>query len=210
MRTQEERVTALAARAQALEDAARSEREGAERAIVRREQRSLAAASAQATADTAYEALIQIEISIQKALAERQRLELGRTDRDGEILAVRGKSRELTLELEQLTSSVHRDEIVRAEQRMRIEQLENRAVEELGVDVATLISEYGPTNDVPTFIEDDDGQTKRLKILGGILIGGMLHVSYQVQNPEYIATTTRVYQLAIALNQQEHYRYHLR
>jgi len=157
LRTQEERVTALAARAQALEDAARSEREGAERAIVRREQRSLAAASAQATADTAYEALIQIEISIQKALAERQRLELGRTDRDGEILAVRGKSRELTLELEQLTSSVHRDEIVRAEQRMRIEQLENRAVEELGVDVATLISEYGPTNDVPTFIEDDEG-----------------------------------------------------
>ena len=156
-RTQEERITALAARAQALEDAARSEREGADRAIVRREQRAIDAATAQSTADTAYEALIQIEISIQKALAERQRLEAGRTDRDGEILTVRQKSRELTMELEQLTSSVHRDEIVRAEQRMRIEQLENRAVEELGVDVTTLVSEYGPSNDVPTFVEDSEG-----------------------------------------------------
>jgi chromosome segregation protein len=157
LRTQEERITALAARAQALEDAARAEREGAERAILRREQRAIAATTAQTTADTAYEALIQIEISIQKAQAERQRLEAGRTDRDGEILTVRGKSRELTQELEQLTSSVHKDEIVRAEQRLRIEQLELRAVEELGVDVNTLINEYGPKNDVPTFIEDEDG-----------------------------------------------------
>jgi chromosome segregation protein len=157
LRTQEERITALAARAQALEDAARSEREGAQRNITRREQRIVAAATAQEAADTAYEALIQIEISIQKALAERQRLELGRTNRDGEILTVRAKSRELTSELEQLTSSVHRDEIVRAEQRMRIEQLETRAVEELGVDVSTLISEYGPSNDVPTFVEDEEG-----------------------------------------------------
>ena len=60
-----------------------------------------------------------------------------------------------------------------------------------------------------TFIEDDDGQTKRLKILGGILIGGMLHVSYQVQNPLDITNTTRVYQLAIPLNEEQNYRYHL-
>ena len=60
--------------------------------------------------------------------------------------------------MEQLTSSVHQDEIARAEQRMRIEQLETKAVEELGVDVATLVDEYGPENDVPTFIETDSGE----------------------------------------------------
>jgi chromosome segregation protein len=60
--------------------------------------------------------------------------------------------------MELLTSSVHRDEIARAEQRMRIEQLELKAVEELGVDVGTLVSEYGPENDVPTFVEIDEGQ----------------------------------------------------
>ncbi len=157
LRTLEGQITALTARAQSLEDSAAHERESASKAIVRREQRALAASTAQTIADTAYETLIQIEVSISKALAERQRLEVARTDREGEILAVRGRGRELTLEVETLTSSVHRDEIVRAEQRLRIEALENRAVEELGVDSATLIAEYGPSNDVPTFVEDEEG-----------------------------------------------------
>jgi chromosome segregation protein len=64
----------------------------------------------------------------------------------------------LAIELERLTSSVHKDEIARAEQRLRIEQLEIKTVEELGVDVATLINEYGPNNDVPTFIENEEGE----------------------------------------------------
>lgn len=157
LRTLEERITAIAARAKNLEDSAAHERESASKAIIRREQRAIAAATAQSIADTAYETLIQIEVSISKALAERQRLELSRTDREGEILSVRGRGRELTTELETLTSSVHRDEIARAEQRLRIEGLESRAMEELGVDVATLVNEYGPTNDVPTFVEDEEG-----------------------------------------------------
>ncbi len=66
--------------------------------------------------------------------------------------------RELAIELERLTSSVHKDEIARAEQRLRIEQLESKAVEELGVDVSTLLTEYGPSNDVPTFYENEQGE----------------------------------------------------
>lgn len=157
LRTVEERLAAVAARAKSLEDQALNERENASKAITRREQRVIAAATAQIIADTAYETLIQIEVSISKALAERQRLELARTEREGEILAVRGRGRELTIEVEALTSSVHRDEIVRAEQRLRVEALERRAMDEHGVDGATLASEYGPANDVPTFVEDEDG-----------------------------------------------------
>jgi chromosome segregation protein len=157
LRTLEERITAISARAKSLEDTSAHERESAARAILRREHRSIAAATAQAIADTAYETLIQIEVSISKALAERQRLESSRTEREGEILTVRGRARELTSELETLTSSVHRDEIARAEQRLRIEGLESRAFEELGIDVTTLIQEYGPSHDVPTFVEDDEG-----------------------------------------------------
>ena len=108
-------------------------------------------------ADAAYEALIQIEASISKAATERERLEIARSERESELLSIRVRGRELTTELDVLTSSVHRDEIARAEQRLRIEALENRAVEELGVDVATLIGEYGPENDVPTFVEDAEG-----------------------------------------------------
>ena len=55
-------------------------------------------------------------------------------------MTVRARSSELTLELDQLTSSVHRDEIARAEQRMRIQVLESKAVEELGIDVTTLVN----------------------------------------------------------------------
>jgi chromosome segregation protein len=53
---------------------------------------------------------------------------------------------------------VHRDEIARAEQRMRVEALQTKAVEELGIDIPTLIGEYGPDKDVPTFIETESGE----------------------------------------------------
>ncbi len=158
VRTSEERVDSLAARAQSLEDGARAEREASERAVSRRGARARGALISQSIAEAAYEALIHIERSIAKASAERARLESSRSDREGETLTVRARNRELTLELDQLTSSVHRDEIARAEQRMRIEALETKAVEELGIDVATLVGEYGPDKDVPTFIETESGE----------------------------------------------------
>ena len=158
LRTIEERKDAVEQRAVALENQASSEREAASKSISRRENRAQAAITAQEIADTAYEALIQIELSISRAGAERERLEISRSQREGEILSLRTTSRELAIELERLTSSVHKDEIARAEQRLRIEQLETKAVEELGIDVQTLIAEYGPTNDVPTFYENENGE----------------------------------------------------
>jgi chromosome segregation protein len=112
----------------------------------------------QAIAESAYEVLIHIERSIAKAATERARLEGSRTARDGETLTVRTRGRELTTELEQLTSSVHKDEIARAEQRMRIETLENRTMEEFGIDTQVLVAEYGPDKDVPTFFENEAGE----------------------------------------------------
>lgn len=158
VRTSEERVGSTAARAKALEDSAHAEREASERAISRRGARARGALISSAIAEAAYEALIHIERSIAKAATERARLEASRSDREGETLTVRARSRELASELEQLTSSVHKDEIARAEQRMRIEALETKCVEELGVDTTTLVNEYGPQNDVPTFIETEDGE----------------------------------------------------
>ena len=158
LRTIEERKDALSQRAEALENQAATERESASRSISRRENRAQAAITAQDIADTAYEALIQIESSIARAGSERERLESSRSSREGEILSLRTIGRELSIELEKLTSSVHKDEIARAEQRLRIEQLETKAVEELGIDVQALINEYGPSNDVPTFYENEQGE----------------------------------------------------
>jgi chromosome segregation protein len=158
VRTSEERVDSISARAKTLEDAANTEREASERAVSRRGARARGALISSAIAEAAYEALIHIERSIAKAATERARLEASRSDREGETLTVRSRGRELATVLEQLTSSVHKDEIARAEQRMRIEALEVKCVEELGVDTATLVNEYGPQNDVPTFIETDEGE----------------------------------------------------
>jgi chromosome segregation protein len=158
LRTIEERVAAIAQRASELEQAAMSERESAARQISRREARARGAITAQAVADAAYEALIQIENSITRAGHERSRLETSRTSRDGEILTIRAQIRDLAVELDQLTSSVHRDEIARAEQRLRIEQLELKAMEEFGIDSETLIIEFGPERDVPTYTENENGE----------------------------------------------------
>lgn len=158
VRTAEERVGAISQRAAELEQSALSERESAVRQISRREARARGAVTAQAIADAAYEALIQIENSITRANHERSRLEESRTTRDGEILSIRAQIRDLAIELDQLTSSVHRDEIARAEQRLRIEQLELKAMEEFGIDAETLVLEFGPNREVPSFVETDDGE----------------------------------------------------
>ena len=158
VRTIEERVDSVGARALALEQSAQAERDASERAIIRRSARARAAVISQAVAEAAYEALIHIERSIAKAAVDRGRLEESRSAREGETLTVRTRGRELTSELEQLTTSVHKDEIARAEQRLRIETLETKTVEEFGIDTATLVNEYGPDKDVPTFHETDDGE----------------------------------------------------
>ena len=52
-------------------------------------------------------------------------------------------------ELRELTDSVHRDEVARTQQRLRIEQLQAKAVEELGIDPEALVEEFGPHQLVP-------------------------------------------------------------
>ena len=158
VRTIEERVDSVGARALALEQSAQAERDASERAIIRRSARARAAVISQAVAEAAYEALIHIERSISKAAVDRGRLEESRSAREGETLTVRTRGRQLTSELEQLTTSVHKDEIARAEQRLRIETLETKTVEEFGIDTTTLVNEYGPDKDVPTFHETDEGE----------------------------------------------------
>jgi chromosome segregation protein len=158
VRTAEERVNSIAERAASLEAAAQAERLANETAISRRANRAKAAVISQAIGEAAYETLVHIERSIAKAGAERSRLEESKQAREGETLAIRSRNRELTQELEQLTSSVHRDELARSEQRLRIEALASKALEDFGIDVETLQSEYGPHKDVPTFIETEDGQ----------------------------------------------------
>jgi chromosome segregation protein len=76
-------------------------------------------------------------------------LQAGRQDRESALTSARATARALAGELSKLTDAVHRDEVARAEQRLRIEQLEARAADEYGIEVAALLAEYGPNQPVP-------------------------------------------------------------
>ena len=158
LRTGEERADAAGARAQQLEANAAAERQARVAAVARRDARAKGAVVARAVVVLAQEALSALEVSIAQASEERAHAESERTEREGELLAVRLRGRELSTELEQLTSSVHRDEIARTEQTLRIETLETRLIEELGVDVETLLREYNPEQEVPTWVENERGE----------------------------------------------------
>ncbi|MDT7548234.1 MAG: chromosome segregation protein, partial [Actinomycetota bacterium] len=154
VRTGEERARALAGRAESLERAARQEREARERLVALREQRDRGAVVAADVVRGAQAALQRIAISLQAAAAEREAAQAARTVTEGELLALRARGRELAAELDRLTDVVHRDEVARAEQRLRIEALEARAVEEYAVPLESLLADYGP--DVPVPVEDGE------------------------------------------------------
>ena len=149
VRTGEERARALAGRAESLERAARQERVARERLAAVREKRSRGAVTATAVAEAAQVAVQRIAVSIAAAAAERATAAAARAGTDTELGAVRARTRELSADLERLTDVVHRDEVARAEQRLRIEALEEKAVAEWGVPVEQLLGEYGPEVPVP-------------------------------------------------------------
>jgi chromosome segregation protein len=158
VRTGEERASALAAQADQLERSAVAERAARERAAARRERRARELAVATVVASAAAVVLARIERSIEAAAAERAAADDERARVDAELAEVRASRRELGHELDLLTDSVHQDEMARAEQRMRIEALETRAVEELGVDGESLVAEYGPHLPVPPTAPAEEGQ----------------------------------------------------
>jgi chromosome segregation protein len=154
LRTSEERARALSGRAESLDRAARAEREARERAARREQQRARQSAAATAVALGAAQALSAVEHALQRAADAREAAEAARTERETQLAAVRTEVDERQGELARLTDAAHRDEMARAELRMRIEALQNRSIEELGIDPADLVEEYGPHRPVPVLAED--------------------------------------------------------
>ncbi|MFD9375125.1 AAA family ATPase [Streptomyces sp. NPDC059999] len=149
LRTHEERVKGLAGRADGLDRGARAEREARTRAERRRQRLAHEAEVGRAVADGARQLLAHLEVSIGRAEAERAGAEQAKGVRERELAEARGRGRDLKGELDKLTDSVHRGEVLGAEKRLRIEQVEGRALEEFGVEAAGLVAEYGPDQPVP-------------------------------------------------------------
>ncbi|MGW2181710.1 AAA family ATPase [Streptomyces sp. NPDC001732] len=149
VRTHEERVKGLAGRADSLDRGARAEREARARAERRRARLRHEAEVASAVASGARQLLAHVEVSVVRAERERTVAEAAKAERERDLAAGRDRGRELKAELDKLTDSVHRGEVLGAEKRLRIEQLETKALEELGVEPAGLAAEYGPDQLVP-------------------------------------------------------------
>jgi chromosome segregation protein len=157
VRTSEERARALHGRADSLRRAAQAEREARARAAERRERLVREGRAAEAVGVAVAVVLHRLEDSVRRAAQARTELEEVRREREQELMAVRARLRDLDREHDELVNSVHRDEMARTQQRMRIEQLEERALEELGLDADGLITDYGPDQLVPFTGEVEEG-----------------------------------------------------
>ncbi|WP_329583582.1 chromosome segregation protein SMC [Kitasatospora sp. NBC_01250] len=154
VRTHEERVRSLAGRAESLDRAARAEREARARAAERRKRAERHARVAGAVAAGARALLTCLEVSLGRAEAERTAVEQARAERETVLRQIRERGRELKDELDKLVDAGHRDEVLRAEKRLRIEQLETRALEEFGIEGEELLSGYGPDQPVPPPLDE--------------------------------------------------------
>ncbi|MFC5830178.1 chromosome segregation protein SMC [Nonomuraea insulae] len=149
VRTAEERVKGIEGRADGLLSAARREREERAQAAAQRARRRRQAAVAEAVSKGAKRVLGALGASVQLAARERDDADLARVAVDAELKQVRVRVRELGQELDKLVNRVHGNEMARTEQRLRLEQMEQRALEEYGVETESLLSEYGPQAPVP-------------------------------------------------------------
>lgn len=149
LRSREEQLTAIRNRATSLERAAASERRAREQAAERARRRRIQAKRAAAVAAAAEQLIRFSDVSVELASRERDHAEHVREQRDRELADIRTANDALARELAELTDSVHRDELARAQQRLRIEALETKSVEELGLTADQLVADYGPDQPVP-------------------------------------------------------------
>jgi chromosome segregation protein len=92
--------------------------------------------------------LQQVERSLAQAGVERAGAEAARADAEADLSAVRASVRALGHDFETLVDAAHRDEMVRAEQRIRVESLTEKVLDELGLEASVLVAEYGPNQPV--------------------------------------------------------------
>ncbi|WP_238994186.1 AAA family ATPase, partial [Actinomyces sp. 565] len=86
---------------------------------------------------------------VEQAQGERARIEAERAGAAAAVADVRRQLDALAAEMSALSDAAHRDEIARAEQSMRLENLAERAMNELGLELDPLVEEYGPHMLVP-------------------------------------------------------------
>ncbi|TQJ41334.1 condensin subunit Smc [Arthrobacter sp. SLBN-112] len=154
LRSAEEQVAATRNRVASLERAAATERRAREEAAQRALRRRIQARRAAAVSAAVKMSLRYVDVSVDLARHERDLAEENREQRDRGLRDIREANDALARELADLTDNVHRDELARARQRARIEAVETRSVDELGITPEALVAEFGPQVPVPVPAEE--------------------------------------------------------
>ncbi|MGH3613102.1 MAG: AAA family ATPase, partial [Pseudonocardia sp.] len=96
----------------------------------------------------------RLAISLTAAAAERDAAVAARDTRERALGEARATAGRLTGLHEKLTDAVHRDEVLRAQARIRLEQLASAVLDQHGISVEDLVAEYGPKVPVPASAAD--------------------------------------------------------
>jgi chromosome segregation protein len=145
----EERARAIAGRAESLRRQASSERQARARAAAARAARERSAAVAALVTAAGETGCARIAESLTRAVAERDAAAAARDARERALGEARAGTGRLSALMDKLTDAVHRDEMLRAENRLRLEQLADRVLADHGLAPEDLIAEYGPDVPVP-------------------------------------------------------------
>ena len=96
------------------------------------------------------------ERALSQAAAERDRLSERRSQVSQEVSDARRALDRLSAELSEATASAHQGQIAAEQTRLRVEDLQRRALEELSLEPEQLLAEFGPQMLVPMLPLDPD------------------------------------------------------
>ena len=156
LRALEEQLRRAASRARSLRQAAAAEREERARYARREAARKTELATASDVEAAARVALEAAERALSQAAAERDRLSERRSQVSQEVSDARRALDRLSAELSEATASAHQGQIAAEQTRLRVEDLQRRALEELSLEPEQLLAEFGPQMLVPMLPLDPD------------------------------------------------------
>ena len=156
LRALEEQSRRAASRARSLRQAAAAERKERTRYARREAARRTELATASDVEAAARVALEAAERALSRAAAERDRLSERRSQVSQEVSDARRALDRLSAELSEATASAHQGQIAAEQTRLRVEDLQRRALEELSLEPEQLLAEFGPQMLVPMLPLDPD------------------------------------------------------
>ena len=154
LRAAEEESRGAASRARNLRQAAARSREERMAYHRREERRKRELARAQSVLEEAQLGFEYAQRAVAAAKGRRDAIEVARREDSEKLAGVRAQLDAVRAQISELTLASQQAQILRAELRMRVEQLEARSLEEISMEADDLIEHYGPHNLVPILTED--------------------------------------------------------